>query len=973
MRNPLLLVLCVITAGEVIVTSVLSAEPTRENIDPVEKKRGLPRANQHDRSHWAFQPIRRPAFPRVKGDDWAAHPIDLFILAKLEARGLEPNPPATRRELIRRVYFDLIGLPPSPEQIEAFEQNKSPDAYEKLIDHLLSLPQYGERWARHWLDVVRYAQSNGYERDDEKPLAWRYRDYVIDSFNQDKPFDRFILEQLAGDELKDATFDSVIATGFYRLGVWDEEPDDKRMAVFDELDDIISTTGTAFMGLTLGCARCHDHKFDPISQTDYYQLLSFVRNIRPYQNSQFTLDAANYAPLAPPDRVKQWREGREALLKPLQEQFGALQKQAEKTKQETEGLRTKVKQLDEQLASLPNGQAKDQIQGQIEGFKDQIKSRQTEAKKAEEERTKLDAKISMVQNEPSPFEWALSIRESGSKPIATHILTRGNAGTPGAEVQPAFLTVLGETAPTQSPRPVDAKSTGLRLALAEWIASPENPLTARVMVNRMWQHLFGRGLVKTTGDFGRSGIAPTHPELLDWLAAEFRETGWSVKQMHKRILLSHAYQMSSRIGSTLAEAVDPGNELFWRHNLRRLEAEAGRDTVLSISGRLNLKMGGRGFFPHLGGELIAGASNPGEGWEVSGEEERSRRTIYTFIKRTMLAPVLENFDYSNTTSPLGERPVTTVAPQALMLLNDQFFQRQAVAFAARLTREAGHEPDKQIRRAYRLAVGREPNERETQIAVDYLKRQTAAFAAIRSRLTFRPDVPESLNEGYLGRLQPNDMIIGPRVNWSYHQGLWGGGYSGIKTIERTRGPFALWKGGRTSDGIIHARVTLHKASQLAGLIFRGQVNGQALHGYDVILDQRFQRLVLQRHTTNATTLAEANASIRVERSYPLKIEAIGPRIRVWWNDGAEPILNVTDSDPLIQPGSIGVRTWGAAVSLDDLRLQIGDRTVDCAAAAHEASGTPGTTGTGFDDLPACRALESFCLLVLNLNEVIYVD
>jgi cytochrome c553 len=294
---------------------------------------------EKDRSWWAFQPIRRPEPPLVTRKSQIVNPIDSFIRAELDAKHLKPNPPATKRELIRRAYFDLIGLPPTPEQIAAFEKDKSPDAWAQLIDHLLSLPQYGERWGRHWLDVARFAQSNGYERDGEKPESWRYRDYVVRAFNEDKPYDQFIREQIAGDELERVTFDSIIATGFHHLGVRDDEPDDKRMAEFDELDDMLSTTGSAFLGLTIGCARCHEHKFDPIPQADYYSLLSFFRNIRLYESPKYTLDSANYVPLAEPAKLAEWRSARDARVKALEDKVAAAKDEAEKKKlnQQIEG------------------------------------------------------------------------------------------------------------------------------------------------------------------------------------------------------------------------------------------------------------------------------------------------------------------------------------------------------------------------------------------------------------------------------------------------------------------------------------------------------------------------------------------------------------------------------------------------------------------------------------------------------------
>jgi mono/diheme cytochrome c family protein len=852
---------------------------------------------------WAFQPVGRPPPPSFKSRR-DGNAIDAFVFSQLESKGFNPNPSASKRELIRRAYFDLIGLPPTPEQIAAFEKDESPDAWAKLIDHLLALPQYGERWARHWLDVVRFAQSNGYERDGEKPYAWRYRDYVVKALNEDKPYDQFIREQIAGDELDQVTFDSIIATGFQRLGVWDDEPDDKRMAEFDELDDVLSTTGTTFLGLSLGCARCHDHKFDPIPQADYYQLLSFFRNLRLNENARLALDSPSYVPLAGRAAIEQWQRGHETRLKPLQDQ----------------------------LAGAKN----------------------------EDEKKKLSAKIETVKAERPPFEWALAVRERGSKPPPTHLLVRGNAGTPGAEVQPAFLNVLGAIKPSFPESPPEAASSGRRRVLAEWIANPRNPLTARVMVNRIWQHHFGRGIVGTTSDFGRAGTLPSHPKLLDWLAAEFMENGWSIKKLHKTILLSQTYRLSSRNDNPRALAADPGNDLLWRQNLRRLEAEAIRDTILSISGTLNLKSGGRGFFPHLGGEVLAGQSRPGLDWEISTVEEESRRTLYAYVRRTMLPPVLEAFDYNNTATPLSERPITTVAPQSLMLLNDEFLQHQAAAFALRLLREAGPTPESRVRRGFELAVGREATKREGQLAGNFLKEQEKAFNQLRSRLTFRPDVPNSLSVDYMKNLQPEHFLIGPRTGWGYHRGRWSGAYEGIRTVDRERGPFALWTQEAFTNGLIEAKVFLHNACESAGLFLRAVAKENELHGYEVALDPRQRRIALRRHDAEVTTLAEATVTIPTGSAFLLRAEATGSTLRVWLRGQTRPLLEVTDSKPLTAPGQIGVRAWGAALSVDDLRLQV-------------PSGKVITAGEGHSPRPAERALQAFCLLLLNLNEVVYVD
>jgi hypothetical protein len=603
-----------------------------------------------DRRSWAFQPVRRPAVPRLAAGQ-PANPIDAFVLEKLKTRGLALSPPAPRRELIRRAYFDLIGLPPSPEAVDAFVADPAPDAYERLLDRLLAMPQYGERWGRHWLDVVRFAQTTGYERDDEKPDAWRYRDYVIKALNEDRPYDQFVREQLAGDELDAVTDDSLTATAFFRLGVWDDEPDDARQAEFDDLDDMLSVTASTFMGITLGCARCHDHKFDPIPQEDYYSMLAFLRNIRPYSKPGKGAEKANF------------------------------------------------------LKLKAGGQT-------------------------------------------------LAVQEFGSAPKATHVLLRGSAATPGKEVQPRFVQVLCPSAEAAAAMPgaaPTAKTTGRRRVLAEWVASPQNPLTARVIANRLWHYHFGRGIVATPSDFGKTGVGPTHPDLLDWLAAETVAGGWRLKRMHKLIMTSRAYTQSSRAHNTRAETVDPGNGLLWRQNLRRLEAEAIRDNILAASGRLNLKMGGRGIFPTLAKEVLETQSRPGYGWGKSSKEEECRRSVYIFVKRTLGVPFLETFDEASPDTPTAARPTTTIAPQALILLNSKFLDEQGRALAGRLIGEGGSNPAANIERLFRLALGRSPDMDEARIARAYLERtqqelKLPAENSYREALTMLCKVVLNLNE-----------------------------------------------------------------------------------------------------------------------------------------------------------------------------------------------------------------------------------
>ncbi len=852
-----------------------------------------------DRAYWAYQPVRRPALPP------GPNAIDALVGEELRTHGLTANAPATPRELIRRVYFDLLGLPPSPEAVADFTADPSEERYNRLIEQLLALPQYGERWGRHWLDVVRFAQSNGYERDGEKLLAWRYRDYVIRAFNEDKPYDRFILEQLAGDELPDATADSVAATGFQRLGVFNDEPDDRLAAEFEALDDVLSTTGAAFLGLTVGCARCHDHKFDPLPQADYYGMLAFFRGLRPFESARSSFDSPGFAPLAPPRDVQLWQTNVQARIQPLREKLV-------------------------QTTDAP-------------------------------EKKRLEKEIRQLQDNP-PFEWTLAVREAGPNPPATHILIRGNTATPGAPVEPAFLRILGNEKP-QLPAPAaDAPSSGRRLTLARWIASPQNPLTARVMVNRLWQHHFGQGIVKTTTDFGRAGVPPTHPKLLDWLASEFVAGGWSMKHLHRLILRSATYQQSSRTGNPAALAADPGNRLLWRQNLRRLEAEAIRDTVLSVAGTLNRQMGGRGYFPHLGGEVLAGQSRPGLDWDVSTEAERNRRSVYSYVRRTMAIPLLENFDFNNTTSPQGERPTTTVAPQALMLLNDDFLHQQAAAMARRIRREAGDDTTRQIQRAYQLAVNRAPNPREQEIALGLWQRQTAAFAALSSRLSFRPDIASALATDYFDRLGTNEFLLGPTAGWNYHRGFWAAGYEGIRVVDRQRGPFALWPGARFTNGHLATRILFASSTEFASLLLRSHADADVAHGYEVCFDTRQQEIRLLRHEKNVRTLATATADLPAGIALPVRIELSGARIQVWLGTDPHPRLTAVDPEPLLESGLFGVRTWGGALSLEDLTLQ-----PESVGTEHRIAVTPDPAP------PTQRALESICLLLLNLNEVVYVD
>jgi cytochrome c553 len=677
------------------------------------------RISDRDRAHWAFQPVKRPVTPSVKNEGWVTNPIDAFILARLEAKGLQPSPPASRQELVRRVYYDLTGLPPSPKDVESFLADTAPQTYEKLVDRLLDSPRYGEKWARHWLDLVRYADTNSYERDNPKPHAWRYRDYVIRAFNQDKPYDQFIREQLAGDEL--GTFvvppsggvsspppeggttnegvanDALIATGYYRLGIWDDEPADPLLARYDGLDDIIATTSQTFLGLTVDCARCHDHKIDPIPQKDYYRLLAFFQNINHYRNGGPTDEVALVG--SPEARAKYAQQLRELEKKrqAVQAEIGSLERTFRKLYAKS------GKEVPQDFAPVLAREGP------------RVLGKERFARYQE-----LKRDLDRLREWKPAVDMALCVTERGRQAPDTFVLLRGNPHVPGPKVEPAFPMIFNPPGAVIPEPAATSKTSGRRLALANWIAAPDNLLTARVMVNRIWQHHFGRGIVRSPNNFGLQGDRPTHPELLDWLASEFVARGWRMKALHRLILTSSAYRMSSR-GETKALAADPENDLFWRFNMRRLGGEEIRDSILAVTGCLNLKMGGPGVYPEIPKEVLAGQSVPGRGWEKSSPEEQNRRSIYVHVKRSLLYPLLESFDLAEADRSTPVRFSTTQPTQALAMLNGEFLNRQAKTFAERLMREAGKQPAQQVRLALYLTTGRPPEEPAIRRGVDLMQ------------------------------------------------------------------------------------------------------------------------------------------------------------------------------------------------------------------------------------------------------------
>jgi mono/diheme cytochrome c family protein len=643
-------------------------------------------AGASESAWWAFRKLSGAAVPAVKNAGWIRNPVDAFILAKLEEKGLHPVAAASRRTLVRRAYFDLHGLPPTPEDVEQFVNDPAPDAYEKLIDRLLASPRYGERWGRRWLDVVRYADTGGFETDVYFMNAWRYRDYVIDSFNADKPYDQFVREQIAADELwpdnleLDGSYDlpkqkqidlaKRIGTGLYTIGPMAAEYTffgDQFRAEWQA--DAVDTTGAAFLGLTLGCARCHDHKFDPISQRDYYRM------------------AAIFA-------------GSEDREIPIVSQMGIY----EYTRYVTRLL------IADQLKAKV---------GRMDGGKKSKRRELTPAEKDERESLLRQIGDAYVK---APMRYATANVLVHTEQVPdTHILVRGDFKQKGPKVEPGFLSALGGGSVEEpAERPFVPQR---RKALALWMTSKGQALLARVMVNRIWQEHFGRGIVATANDFGRQGDAPSHPELLDWLAGQFIERGWSMKAMHRVIMLSSAYRLSSAPDAGNAK-IDSENQYFWKMNRRRLEAEALRDSVLATAGTLNLKAGGPPVAVPLSEEEKEGMRDASQ-WPVSSDPaDYTRRSVYLYVKRSFRLPMLETFDAPDASASCARRDASTVAPQALALMNSEFMSAQAARFAAALLAKHGSSPDKVVDAGWLAAFGRAPSADEKRKAVSFLSKST---------------------------------------------------------------------------------------------------------------------------------------------------------------------------------------------------------------------------------------------------------
>jgi hypothetical protein len=714
-------------------------------------------------AQWPYDKPSKKPMPQVRLQDRVRNPIDAFILAKLEEKGIAPAAPAEKRVLARRVYYDLIGLPPTPGELDSFLSDSSPNAYEKLVDKLLADPRYGERWGRHWLDLVRYGETSGLEGDGAIGNAWRYRDWVIDAFNADMPYDRFVYLQLAGADEHSKTRNNYapdpqgqIPLGFLRVAPWDRSNLVAAEVRNNYLSEVTTATGSIFLGMSIGCARCHDHKYDPIPQKDFYRMQAFFNAVQvenvdvPYNDKKFAA-LANEKIKALQERIKSGEEKRalEALEKSLLPKIVAKKIELSKTKKiDRSDLRLELRRAnglfseaeksryeearenadrtldtDERkildsieapmLAKLvqanPDPALRFQtltvadVASELRNVSEQERARHAElSEKLEVLRHRLSRwqpNVLTVKNVPGP--------PNGPAIAAIRVLTRGDYRYPGEAVEPAFPTAFtGESKPAEIEfdRYRQFPTRGLRSTLAHWIANNDNPLTARVMVNRIWQHHFGRGIVATASDFGRNGDKPTHPELLDWLAVEFMEQGWSVKSMHRLMLLSNTYRQSSENGEVEA---DPENKLLWRFPRRRLEAEEIRDSILQASGRLNPAMKGPSVFPPLPGDL-ADFARYGRGggimWEPNEKDEDARRrSVYTFQRRSLPLPLMAAFDATVFSESCERRGVTTTPLQALSMMNGDLVHDEAKQLARRLE---GGDRASQVRRAFELVLSR---------------------------------------------------------------------------------------------------------------------------------------------------------------------------------------------------------------------------------------------------------------------------
>ncbi len=665
--------------------------PVGAAVDPASK------ITEEDRAHWAFQPVVARTNPEVNDERWCRIEIDRFILRRLEQENLSPASEADPVSLVRRVYFDLIGLPPTPEEIDAYVTDSSTDKYERLVDRLLDDPRYGEKWARHWLDLVRYAESDGWRQDAFRPEAYKYRDYIIRSFNEDKPYSQFVMEQIAGDEIDPGNPDAIAATAFLRHGIYEYNQRDVETQWNNILNEITDVTSDVFLGLGMACARCHDHKFDPIPRDDYFRMRAFFE---PLQWREDQPQASIETRVAHQRQLAAWNDATADIRRQLDEIERPILFQTaggQGFSKFTPHLQTFILKRSEERTPYEH-QIATLCARQLAFDPKKIPERLQDERKADWERLRKE-----LANFDDLKPAALPTRKfavSDVGPVAPPTRIPGDRSE--RVIEPGFISVLGAPAPKISP-PVALESTGRRTALAKWLADPDNPLTTRVIVNRIWQYHFGTGLVTTPSDFGHLGEPPTHPQLLDWLTHRFVADGWSIKKLHRLIMTSATYRQTAfRQAPTVARTVDPENRLLWRMNSRRLDAEQIRDAMLYVSGELDSR---------IGGPSVA-ASSP-------------RRSIYVKVIRNTRYPLFDLFDMADGLGSSGERNVTTTPTQALLMINGAFTLARAETMASRLKRMNLGDDRQLVATAYRVAYGREPTDDEIETAIAFLREQAS--------------------------------------------------------------------------------------------------------------------------------------------------------------------------------------------------------------------------------------------------------
>lgn len=685
---------------------------------------------EEEQSHWAFQQIVRPALPRVREQNRVRTPIDAFLLSRLEEKGLTYSLPARKRELLRRAKYDLLGLPPTPEEIEQFLADDSPAAYERLIDRFLAGPQYGETWGRNWLDLVRFAETAGFNADPDRPLAYKYRDYVIRAFNDNTPYDRFIQEQIAGDELFPENLDALIATGYNRMWPDESNASNVLLARQDALNDLTANVGAVYLGLSVGCAQCHDHKFDPIPQTDFYQLQAFFVGIVPEDR----------VPVGTHKQLLEYRKNLEHWHK----QTAPVRDELHKIESDAKAKAAYIKRLkfpEVVLKAIDTApEYRDAFQWQLVFWSErqiELKEKDILGKMSKEQQARREElkkqRVELLKAKPELPGRAdvMATVELPTGPPKTHLLAGGSYTKPLQELQPGYISVFkpgkSNLAQLSPPRP---GTSGRRAALAKWMTSADNPLVPRVIVNRIWQGHFAKGLVSNANDFGTQTAPPSHPELLDWLASEFVASGWNIKQMHRLMMTSEAYRQSTYRQlehQTVPQAVekDADNVLYWHYARRRLTAERIRDSLLAVSGKLSTRMYGYGIKPELPPNFSARHA-----WKPSKTaSERNRRSVYIYAKRNLPYPLLKAFDLPDMHESCARRAETTIAPQALTLLNSELIFGAAKLLAARLQSETSiNDLPTLVKQAYVTTFNRQPEQDELNSSLEFIKQQAELVA-----------------------------------------------------------------------------------------------------------------------------------------------------------------------------------------------------------------------------------------------------